>query len=127
MKKILPVCLLLSVLSVVSGGCVAIVAGGAAGAGTVAYIKGVASQDFPDSLQQTNRAAQLALNTVAGGYTVAEDKQNTLYATNANGKKIAITLEEKTEGITKVSVRVGTFGDEQLSRRILNEIGKNLK
>ena len=40
----------------------------------------------------------------------------------ANGKAIVIRLEAVGKTQTHVSIRVGTFGDEEVSNRILDEI-----
>jgi hypothetical protein len=47
-------------------------------------------------------------------------------ARNAADKKIKIEVERTGERLTKVTIRIGVFGDESLSMAILDKIKANL-
>jgi hypothetical protein len=49
-----------------------------------------------------------------------------LTARTAEGKKIAIRIEPVTDEACLLSIRVGTYGDEELSRRIYERIQQEL-
>jgi len=49
-----------------------------------------------------------------------------LYALTADNKSIHITLKRKTDSLTEIIIRIGTFGDEKLSMLILEKIQKRL-
>jgi uncharacterized protein YqfB (UPF0267 family) len=46
-------------------------------------------------------------------------------ALSADDKTITIKLKKKNDYLTEISIRVGTFGDESLSKKILEEIKKH--
>jgi hypothetical protein len=45
----------------------------------------------------------------------------------SDGQTVKVKMEALSEGVTMLSIRVGTLGDEALSRMILVKIMKNLK
>ena len=49
-----------------------------------------------------------------------------LVSRTAQDKKVEITLQNNGKKITNVKIRVGVFGDEQLSISILDKIKSNL-
>jgi hypothetical protein len=49
-----------------------------------------------------------------------------IIARDSQDKKIKISLSATAEGTTKLSIRIGMFGDETKSRLIYDEIKKNL-
>ena len=49
-----------------------------------------------------------------------------LIARDAGDKKIEIELKKVLEHLTRVTIRVGVFGDEPLSRLMLERLKKNL-
>ena len=58
--------------------------------------------------------------------TVTEAGVTTLVARGADDTRIEIKLTVVSPNVTRVGVRVGTFGDEALSRHILDKIEKHL-
>lgn len=111
-----------------NSGCAAVLVGGAAagGAGAVLYIKGELHSTEDVSLDRAWNATQAAINDM--GFTVtAKDKDAVsaeLVALTADNKKISIILNRKADNVTEISIRVGTFGDESMSRLILEKIRK---
>jgi len=108
-------------------GCVAIIGAGA-GAGTVAYVKGELQTTYAAPFNRTWDASIEALKDL--GITIYNTKKDAtegdIEATKADGTKVKINLKPKGQDITVVKIRVGIFGDEEVSRTISNQISKRL-
>lgn len=108
-------------------GCVAIIGAGA-GAGTVAYVRGELQTSYAAPLNKTWDASIEALKDL--GITIYNTKKDNtegdIEATKADGTKVKINLKPKGQDITEVKIRVGIFGDEEVSRTISNQIAKRL-
>jgi uncharacterized protein YceK len=109
-------------------GCAAVVVGGAAGAGTYAYIKGELKTTESATLDRAWSATQGAIKDLQFSTTSqAKDAlQARLVARTAMDKKIEVQLTKVSDSLTEIRIRVGTFGDEDLSRTILHQIQKRL-
>lgn len=108
-------------------GCVAVVAAGAAGAG-VAWVRGALETTVDHDLDRTYRASQRALRSLEFA-VVNEGKTSvdaSLKARTALDKKVEIQLKQAGSGSTHVSIRVGVFGDEQMSLAILDRMKSGL-
>lgn len=109
-------------------GCAALVVGGAAGAGTYAYVKGELKVTENATLDRAWRATQAAMNDLE--FTVTSQARDALagrlIARTALDKKIEIHLAKTGEKLTEIRIRVGTFGDEDLSRVIHDKIKQRL-
>lgn len=110
-----------------SSGCVAILAGGAAGGGT-AYALG----DLEVTLSATAKQAQVAiqrgasdlgLRKISGSGDELEGKY--VFRTAAD-KKVTVSYGALSPGMVELEIRVGTFGDEGFSQRIYDAIQKRL-
>jgi hypothetical protein len=131
MNKFLPRLSALLALSVAAllfqGGCVAIVAAGAAGTG-VAWYSGKLEANLNHDIESVFKASQKALTQLE--FAKISDKKSgvdaELVSRTALDKKIEVTLQKVTDGTTKVAIRVGVFGDEALSMTILDKIKANL-
>lgn len=121
--------LLVGTAAFVSGCLAAAIGAGVIGVGTVAYIKGdlevVEAKDIDVVYDATRRAMrQLGLRMVKerkdldSGLIVARD---------AEDEEIKIILRSTQDGGTKLSIRVGLFGDQARSVRIYQKIHDNLK
>lgn len=112
---------------VLTSGCVAVAAAGAAGAG-VAWIRGSLETNLDRDLDRSYRAAQSALRDLE--FAVLSERKSgvdaALVARTALDKKIEIILKQAGPKTTQVSIRVGIFGDEQLSLAILDRIKAGL-
>lgn len=109
-----------------SSGCLAVAAG--AGAGAVAYVRGDLTATLDAGVEQTNSAVSRAIDQLQFA-KVSERKdalQGEFIARNAADKKIKIEVERKGERLTEVTIRIGVFGDENLSLAILDRIKANL-
>jgi len=121
---------LMAVLLAFGNGCVLFVAGAAAGAGAAgyAYVDGEVQTTEAASMDRTWEAVQAAMQDLQFPVTTkAKDAlEGDLTARNAQNTTIRIKLKYVSNTSTEVRIRVGTFGDESLSRIILNKINSHL-
>jgi hypothetical protein len=112
-------------------GCAVVLLGGAAaaGAGTVAYVKGELRSTLEASLDQAWQAAQAAVQELefAAATQEKEALAARLVARTAGDKKVEIKLKRISDTAVEARVRVGTFGDESFSHQVLERIRKHLK
>jgi len=117
------VALLLGVAAAGLTGCVAVVAAGAAGTG-MAWYSGRLEANLDQNLNAVFAASQKALNQLE--FANINHKKSSvdaqLVSRTALDRKVEITLQKVTDRATKVSIRVGIFGDETLSMSILDKI-----
>lgn len=111
---------------VLSAGCfvVAVGAAGAAGAGTVAYVRGELDTGISMSLEQAVSATNRALDQLEL-IRISEKKDAfsaVIIARTAEDKKVEIHLTKQGEELTTVQIRIGVFGNEERSRAILAKI-----
>ena len=120
----------LGVAAVLSTGCAVLLVGGAAaaGAGTVAYIRGDLKATLDGTLERATAAARAALEDLAMPLTAEEsDGVSAKLTARARGdKKVSVVIKKVTGTTTEVRIRVGTWGDEATSREILGGIEKRL-
>jgi len=108
-------------------GCVAVVAAGA-GAGTVAYLRGELESTLGGNLERTNQAVNRAVEELKF-VRISESKDALLALTvvrNAADQRIEIRQDVVGEKLTRVRIRVAVFGDEKLSRTLLDRIQARL-
>lgn len=105
-------------------GCVAIVAGAAGAGSAVAYSTGELDTEVPRSLEKAQNATREAVHGL--GFALVSEKADALGAVficrTALDKRVRIELGRVGDGITKVEIRVGVFGDERVSLGILEKI-----
>jgi len=127
MKNTVALFILLLISLPLISGCAAVIAGGA-GAGTVAYIKGELQTNLEASLEKSVEATKLAVDNLK--FKKISEQVDSLtgeiIARTAQDKKITIKLNKFTEKTTKISIRVGVFGDQSLSQSLLEEIKEKL-
>ncbi len=130
-KQKLMILVLLAACPFILTGCLAAAAVGgaaAAGAGTVAYIKGELKATEEATLNKTWQATVAAIDGLQF-LVVNKIKDNVsaeLEAKTADNKTVKIQLKRVTDNLTDISIRIGTFGDESLSRYILSKIEAKL-
>ena len=107
-------------------GCAAVLigAGAGAGAGTVAYVAGELKAQEEVSLNRAWNASVRAMEDLEFTITSKEkDAFNAkLTARGAGDKKIQVKLKKQVEKVTEIRIRIGVFGDESMSRQILEKI-----
>lgn len=127
-KKQTIIAILLVGMAVFGQGCVA-VAVGVGAAGTVAYVRGDLESVESENIEAVYEATQKALEELE--LRVTKKTKDAMTATitirDAEDKKITIKLDSTAENTTKLSIRVGVFGDERKSRLIYQKIRDKLK
>ncbi len=125
-KTVTTVFLVAAVLA--SMGCAGLLVGATAGAGSAIYAKG----NLETRLQaDINRSWEATVTAVRGiGFEIEKRNMDQtsakLEARTADEKTVTIDLESKGNEETKIWIRVGVFGDEDRSRRILDKIKSRL-
>lgn len=126
--KMLLVLLSVMLFALQLAGCAALLVGGAAGAGSVVYVKGELKEDMAASVSRVHHASIAALKEL--GLPIIEDTHDELSAKIqsrfADGSEVWIGIESFTAESSKVTIRVGVMGDEQKSRQILDGVHKHL-
>lgn len=128
-RKYLWLSLLLPVL-ILSGCAPAMVGLGAgAGFGTYSYVKGELTVLYPYSYDQTWNASVAAMEKLE--IEVTSQQRDALSGhikgKRNDGKSVLIRIADKGTGVTEVGVRVGSFGDQEASRKIQKTISNILK
>ncbi|MBI4844070.1 MAG: DUF3568 family protein [Nitrospirae bacterium] len=116
----------LSFLLMFSYGCVGIglIVGAGIGAGAYKYIEGSLGRDYPVEYSKSWDAVNTALQNlhISVADSVNEGVKGTIYGVRQDGKSVVVTLKDKGQKVTYISVRVGTFGSREDAERIHNEI-----
>lgn len=123
-------CGLAGLMLAMCGGCVLLAVGGAAaaGAGTVAYVRGELQTTVDAPLERTWAASQKALTDLQMPVT-DQDKDGLsgkLTARAAGDKKVVVRVKKVTSTATELGIRIGTWGDETKSHEILEAIKRRL-
>jgi phage tail sheath gpL-like len=124
--KMLVVALSLGSLTMLPG-CI-LVAAAAVGAAGAAYVNGDLEARLDASPQKIVQASESALKdmeipVLSHDSTSVDGK---VVARTALGKKVDITVKRDGDTSSKISIRIDTFGDEALSRQILEKIKSKL-
>jgi len=130
-----PLYLFVAGLAVVQAGCLAVAAGAAGGAAVgYVYCQGKVCQTYAASLQDTEAATRSALADL--GMPVEEEEFDAtggfFRSKTSDGDAVRIHLDVQeskfpADGpLTRVCVRVATFGDHPVSARMLDQIGVHL-
>lgn len=107
--------------------CVA-VAAGAAGGATVAYVMGEYASELDGTPKQVVEAAKDVLKDMDMKIQTSASSamDGKVVAKSALDKTITIIVKRVTDERSKINIRVGTFGDEEVSRSICEKIKKEL-
>lgn len=120
----------LLLITVASVGCTLFVLGAGAGGGAAgaAYMMGKLEAQLDAPVDESRQATIAGLKSL--DLPIKEDKGDKLTAhilsETAAGKTIAIDIESVSETRSTLTIRIGTFGDEPQSRRILDAIKAKL-
>jgi hypothetical protein len=136
-NPVIKLVILLTIAAVMVGqtGCLLVAAGAAAGgAAGYAYYRGKNCQSFPAGFEDSWAATRTALCDL--GMPILKEERNqgcgTIKTQTSDGDRVKIDLEVipsriPAEGImTRICVRVGTFGDHPVSERVLYQVGAHL-
>ncbi len=115
-------------VAALNSGCVAVVAAGAAGATTVAWVEGKLVVTLDSPYETVLRGADQAIAQLQ--FLKLSDSRDALTATlearTAEDKKVIIDVKREGDHLTKVQIRVGSFGDKAVSQAIYDKIRANL-
>jgi hypothetical protein len=119
---------LLVAICFLTAGCAAFVAGAAVGGAGVVWHKGRLQDTLSASVPRVHSAVKASLRSL--GIKIEEDKGDSLTAhvkaKLADGKPVWIDLRSEAPATTRLTIRVGTFGDKDFSQRILDSIKRHL-
>ena len=128
-------CLLLAVAAAGQSGCLLVAAGAAGGAAAgYAYYNGRVCQSFVANFEDAWAATHAALGEL-GMPVLSEERQTgcgIIKTQTSDGDRIRVALDVipsriPAEGsLTRICVRVATFGDHPVSERILSQVGAHL-
>jgi len=111
-------------------GCVAVIfaAGAAAGVSGAVWVHGELETSLGSSLPRVRDAATATLRKMGKGVSTegAGDLAGTLTSYTGDGRKITIELKSLSAGVTEIHVRIGFWGDRDLSQHMLEEIDSRL-
>ena len=122
----LPIAVLSLALLALAPGCVVMAL--AAGVAGVAYVNGDLEAQLNGTPQKIVQASADALKEM-GVHVLSSDSSGIdgrVLGRTAAEKKIDITVKRESDAACKISIRVDTFGDETLSRQILDKIKARL-
>ena len=126
------VCLLLvvAVVPLPLTGCALFLVGAGAGAGalSVAYIEGALVAEVRDDPKAVEVAANKAfaaldIHEISSASTALDAE---VIGRTATDTRIQVTAKALEAGESKISIRVGTFGDQTMSRRIYEQMQMHL-
>jgi hypothetical protein len=105
-----------------------VLAAGAAGAAGAAWYMGELKATLDGNPPEVARAAEKALESMSMKVdsTTSSDLDGKITAHSALDKQITIHIERSGDHKSKIGIRVGTMGDEEQSRAILERIQKKL-
>lgn len=128
MKRALLISILLAACIGITSGCLPLLAGGAAGGISVAYVANELQAQEETSIQEAYAATIEALEEL--GLTVTSKEKDALtskiIASGAEDKEITVRLERQTDYVTTIRIRVGLIGDRGFSMLILEKIEDRL-
>ena len=108
-----------------TSGCLVAAAGAAGG---VLYAKGDLESTLAATPAKVAAATEKAFAELKISKTsaVSSDLDAEIIGRSATDKKITVTSKAKGEKFSSISIRVGTFGDKDISQVIFDKIKKNL-
>jgi hypothetical protein len=119
---------LLAGVAIGASGCL-LVAVGAGAAGTVAYVKGELEATLDAGMDKSYDATLKALDQlqIVPTQKLKDSLSAEIIARTSDDTKITIKLARVDEKITKMTIRVGVFGDQAQSTAIYERVKQNLK
>ncbi len=128
-NSVVKIGILLIALVSLTGCVVAAVTGAAlAGGASVAYITGTLKADIqahPVKIAEATKRA-FAVYSIDVQTFKANDLEAEVAGETATGKKIEILIKRKSDLISELLIKVGTFGDEAFSNLLYDEIKRQL-
>ena len=128
MKNSIKPCIALVLCTLALSQWCALLVGGGAGAGAVAYAKGEYRTAYAAPYDKVWNAVLQALRDQQMEVTdrFRDRQQGQIQARKRDGKTLTIKVEDVGEGVSAVKIRVGTMGDEAESKLLERQIAHNL-
>jgi len=105
-------------------GCVAVLAGAAAGGGTAIWLTGKLTKEVSEPFEKSLAAAKQALKSM--GLRIEKetitDSVAQIRSKYTDGRGIWVDIHPLTQGSSRIEVRVGAAGDKEVSRKIMDKI-----
>lgn len=112
-------------------GCAAVLigAGAGVGVGTVKYVEGELEKTYSARVQQVWNASMRAVQQLEMRVVGSEKDAvgGSIDARRIDGTPVKLRVQSVGTNVTSVKVRVGTFGDREVSDRIIARIDQNLR
>jgi hypothetical protein len=128
MKRTFGQVALLLILVIQLSGCAAVIIGGAAATGGLLYVRGKLQEDIKASTTRVHRASIAGLKEL--GLPLQKDRKDDVTARIksefADGKDISIHIDYISESTSRLTIRVGAFGDKKRSLKIRDSIHRHL-
>jgi hypothetical protein len=125
MKRLKNIIILICSLSFLYGCVLAWIGVGAGvGIGAYKYIEGRLEREYPLSYSRAWDATNSALENLQISISNSTDEKTkgTIDAVRKDGKKVLVSLKDRGQDVTIISVRVGTFGDKSSAEQVHDEI-----
>ena len=122
-KKISGLCMGL-VLSMSLYGCIPLIVGAAAGAGTAVWLSNKLVHEVNEPNEEVLKATKRALDALdmpVVSETIKKDVAQVI-SRYSNGDKVWVDIRPTSEQRSQIQIRVGLTGGEEESRKILDEI-----
>ena len=115
-------------LVVITGCVVAFAAGAVAGVSGAVWYHGELRTSLGGSLSRVRDAATASLQKMGNGVSTegGGDLESALTSFSGDGRKITIELKSLSATVTEIHIRVGFWGDHDLSQHILEDIDSRL-
>jgi hypothetical protein len=127
-RRLLITISVLIVVSMMTSGCVFLLAGAATGAGGYAWAQGKLTFTTSHTVTQCHDAAISTLKSLE--VYISSDQTDKLAGRirgkTATGDPVTIDLEPQEGNVTKVDIRVGYIGDKIQSQKIADDIRRRL-
>jgi len=128
--RIRPLLAIVLALPLATAGCPAVLvgAGAAAGAGALVWQRGWLRGNIPEPAARVHRAARSALadfKITVESHSLTP-KLGTVDATMPDGRRVVVETRPQGAKESQVRIRVGIWGDQEMSLRIYEQIKKHL-
>ena len=110
------------VMALLSGCAAMAVVGVTSSVATYAYKNGEVQREYDAPMERTWNATLNAMDDLAIRVTEKVRSRGRIDGRIYDGKTVKMTLEPRTEEVTRVKIRIGTFGDRRMSELIGNAI-----
>jgi len=98
--------------------------GAGVGVGTYKYIEGDLERDYPLSYEKAWEIANEAITNMKIGISSSAKDEGVIKGIREDGRAVTIKLIERSQWVTTVRVRVGFWGDRDLSAKIHDEMAR---